>query len=413
MSREELLAHCSKLYASGGTESLSYANLSRERGLYPALYRNGLNQKTVLAELNVLEEYRDTRGEFLENAWGWNRVIAEAKSVTGIHGFLPPAGWFQQNKMSSLVAAVYALGKTWEDLREQVGEFEGSSFVQSRNGMRWRSHPEASLSNFLYARGVKHKKGEKYPEDFSYYASQGYGYYDAHFLSSKNCWIDVEIWGEKPNGSDAEHYSRKRREKENFNARFNSNFVGIEFRDCFDDSKLAKILRPYIGLIEPYVFELPHDQQIQSTHWSNADELIEYCRVLAGQQPDGKFPTEEWLRKRGKWEDRPGPAYNTVSIYIKKWVGGIRVLRDILGQSENSTTKWDKKVALRALGDFVAKYGVTPNSVRADYGRGKGGYSHDEAKEAARLAFAVRKHVGPISVALEQIGVSVGEVRRV
>jgi hypothetical protein len=53
--------------------------------------------------------------------------------------------------------------------------------------------------------------------------------------------------------------------------------------------------------------------------------------------PDGKFPTEEWLRKRGRWADRPGEPYNTLSVYIKQWIGGVRKLRLLLDQEEAST----------------------------------------------------------------------------
>lgn len=404
MTRKELLDYCRELLSAGGPKALSYAELKKERGLYTALYRMGLNQKTVLAELGADTLYRETRDEFQKDAWGWNRIVTEARAVVEKEGFLPPGGWFQQNGRSALVNALYGLGRNWEDLRSEFDAFQGSSFVQSRNGMRWRSHPEASFSNFLHARGIEHKRGEKYPEEFGRVAMQSYGYYDLHFMSANGRWIDVEIWGGKPNGANAEFYAQKRADKEAFNWAQNPNFLGVDFADCFDDRRLEDILKPFIGRVEPFVFERSYDKVIQCTHWSNADELIDYCREVAQQQSDGKFPTEEWLRKRGKWRDRPGPPYNTLSIYIKTWIGGVRTLREILGQPENSSIKWDRKSALNSLQEWMEHYGASPDAVRAKFSRGIGGYSREQARTAGRLASALRKHVGPIDAALRAIG---------
>ncbi|NJM36100.1 MAG: hypothetical protein HC850_17015 [Rhodomicrobium sp.] len=191
--------------------------------------------------------------------------------------------------------------------------------------------------------------------------------------------------------------------KEAFQSSAKPQLLGVDFADCFDDKRLEEILKPFIGRVEPFVFDRSYDKVIQCAHWSNADELIVYCREFAQQQPNGRFPTEEWLRKRGKWRDRPGPTYNTLSIYIKTWIGGVRALRAILGQAENSTIKWDRNSAILALQDWMQKYDATPGSVRANFSRGKGGYTHDQAKAAARLAVAIRKHVGPIDDALSAI----------
>ncbi len=159
---------------------------------------------------------------------------------------------------------------------------------------------------------------------------------------------DLWTWrygGDKPNGADAQNYEAKREGKERYNAE-NPGFLGIHFADCFNEERMAAILKPHIGLIEPFCFDRPTDCHIPSTHWSNADELLEYCRTFAAAQPNGEFPTEEWLRKRGKWAGRSGSAYNTLSIYVKTWLGGVRKLRELLGQSHVSTVKWDREKVL-------------------------------------------------------------------
>jgi hypothetical protein len=114
-----------------------------------------------------------------------------------------------------------------------------------------------------------------------------------------------------------------------------------------------RILDPFIGLVAPFRFDKPTDALLYSTHWSNADELIAFCRKLAELQPNKIFPTESWLRKRGNETEREGVPYNTLSIYIKKWIGGVRKLRAILGQGEHSTVQWDEKTAIeRYLSDW-------------------------------------------------------------
>lgn len=164
-----------------------------------------------------------------------------------------------RNGYGSLVQAVYNLGKSWELLREAIGDFQQSSFVESRNGMRWRSHPEASLSNYLYARGVEHKRGERYPDDYAVRASAKYAYYDLHLLAKNGEWIDVEIWGDKPNGHNEDRYRERRKDKEAYHSG-KATFVGIQFHDCYSDEKLTSILEPLIGLVSPFRFDRPTDR---------------------------------------------------------------------------------------------------------------------------------------------------------
>jgi hypothetical protein len=186
--------------------------------------------------------------------------------------------------------------------------------------------------------------------------------------------VDVEVWGDKPKGADSSTYKVKRDGKERFNAD-NIGFLGIHFLDCYSENRLADILRVHIGIIEPFRFDRPIDRLIPSTHWSNADELLEYCKVFATAQPDGEFPTEEWLRKRGKRAGRSGPAYNTLSVYVKTWLGGVRKLRELLGQSHVSTIKWDRETVLERWRAFRTLYGITPHAMSARSRRGQDPHS--------------------------------------
>jgi hypothetical protein len=324
--------------------------------------------------------------------------------VTEKEGFLPPAARFQSLGYAMLVQCVYKLGKTWEDLRKELVSWESSQFVSSRSGRRWRSHPEASLSNFLFARGIPHGKGKKYPDEYANFSGKTYGYYDLEFNDRKGRTIDVEIWGDKPDGHNEKNYAEVRRLKERFN-RSNRSFLGVHFSDCYDDRRLSKILKPFIGAVSPHVFVKPHDPFIETTHWSNADEVLKTCEQLAAIQPDGKFPAEDWLRKRGRWAKRPGPVYNTLSVYIKNWIGGIRKVRELLGQPENSTTQWNKQRALGELRQWFDVHGKSPNAVRREVILGKSKIDREVFRQAACLLAAVNKYVGSLSQAYVELGI--------
>ena len=168
MSENELLQFCRILYEKDGIKALSYESLSKQGALYYHLYRHGVNQKALIVRLDLQEQYSAYKATMpmmrqgrLAQRWTWAHIVKEAKAVKEKMGALPPAAWFQSNGHATLVASVYYLKHSWEDLRQVLDDFEGSNFVPSRNGLRWLSHPEAALSNFLYARGIQHKRGGK------------------------------------------------------------------------------------------------------------------------------------------------------------------------------------------------------------------------------------------------------------
>lgn len=412
MSEDEILDVVRGRYKEGGFPALSFSALKADGRLYWALYKKGITQAVMLEQLQLAEDYAAwkaaqpivRKGRSVDR-WTWERIVREAREVLDAEGFLPPAGWFQAHGRGTLVASVYYLDKTWEDVRVEVGGFTTSAFVESRNGLRWRSHAEASLSNFLHARGVPHARGRRYPEDYERVTGRSYGMYDLHFESAGRA-FDVEVWGDNPGGHGAEAYQVKRGGKEAFNAD-NPGFIGLNHTDCYSDDRLTELLAPFIGFIEPFQFDKPRDEIIQSTHWSNVDELLIHCADLASKQPDGKFPSEDWLRKRGKCAERPGAAYNTLSVYIKLWIGGIRPLRELLDQPEHSTTRWTKEGVIAAYGQFWNVHGHTPGQVRALAQRHGVKFEPAVLKEAGRLVSAVNKYAGGAPAVHEALGIPV------
>lgn len=415
MTREELLDFCRQLYAEKGVSAFTYPSLKAIPKLYAHLYAKSLSQKALLKELNLEAAYKDhltsqpyQYGGGTRTRWTWDVLVEKAITIKTREGNLPPALWFQSNGHAALVQALYNLGHTWEQLREAVGDFTNSNFVQSRNGLRWLSHAEASLSNYLYARGVEHKKGERYGVDFAVMSPSKYAIYDLHFKGVNGDWFDVEVWGNKPNGHAEERYALVRQAKENFNAG-NSRFLGIHHSECYDDGKLDTILRQAIGTtIQPFRFDKPTDALIHSTHWSNADELLDFCRDLAAKMPNGEFPAEDWLRKRGKWALREGVAYNTLSVYIKQWLGGVRNLRRLIGQSDVNTQQWDRHSAIAAYKVFYERHGLTPNQIKNKKRRKNDDtISESVALEAIRIASAVEKYAGGSAVVNGELGIAI------
>jgi hypothetical protein len=254
--------------------------------------------------------------------------------------------------------------------------------------MRWRSRPEACLSNFLYARGVQHKKGERYPDGYAEQSGKRHGRYDVHFRSLDGRWIDVEVWGDLPDNISGGKYAHTRALKEKWNST-NPTFLGLQYTDCLSDEKLTRRLEPFIGAIVPFIFDKPTDREIETAHWSNTDELLEACRQLAAQMPDGIFQNEQWLRKRGKYANRPDRAYNSLAVYVNKWLGGTRNLRKLLGQSTVSTIAWTPELAVRAWREFEERHGLSPSQCAG--GRRAASLPANVRKEAKRIYEVARR----------------------
>lgn len=423
MTSEQLLAHCRQLYETHGPEALLYRNLKRTKGLYWALYDAGLRQRVLLEHLGIpagefkeaTTASRDRVSASGKRRKGWNRqrILDSAKRVLAEQGHLPPAGWFQSNGYRSMVQAMYCGGMRWGDLRDalELPSNEAGGMVKSRNGSWWRSHSEACVSNYLHARGIPHRRGDDYPPAYAAMSGRKSGQYDVAFQSVDGGWFNMEIWGDKPYGHDPDGYAQKRRTKEDFNTG-NRRFLGIHYKDCWSDAKLDELLGPIIGTNHPITHEYSHDHLIQTVHWSDADELIAFCRTLAAQQPDGEFPAEDWLRKRGKHAKRAGPAYNTLSVYIKNLIGGIRRLRTIIGQSEVNTHQWNRDRALAELHAWINRFDMPPGTT-AELAERRG-HSVDEQtiRHGQNIAAAVLKYAGGLVQAYRELGLSVARAPR-
>ena len=391
---ERLIESVKQLYARHGLKALVTEFLEK-RGLYARLLKAGLYKPALLKELGIADAFATwkienrTHGGKPWRILSWDEAVSQAKKLKAQHGDLPTVEWCRCNGHGPLTYAVHGSGRVWEDLRKAIGCKPGRNFCSSRNEMRWRSRPEACFSDFLYARGIEHKRGERYPLGYQKRTGRNWGQYDLHFRSKDGTWINVEIWGDPLNALSGGRYRTTRALKEAWH-RNKKHFLGVDYKDCLSDEPLTEILKPYIGIIEPFKFDKPYDKLIQTSHWSDAYELLEECRKFAAQMPNGVFPSEDWLRKRGKYVNRRGPVYNTLAIRVNNWIGGMRKVRELLGHGHASTTKWTREKAITAWRDFEERHGVSPSQC---LGRKNNGlFPNYVIREAARIYEAARSY---------------------
>lgn len=410
-------------YRNEGFEALTFQRLKEIRLYYP-LYRFGWNAEKICQRFGMTINEWKLRRKKIQNQTGgrinWNeeKVWKTWGELVDQFGYVPTANevrreteglnaLFENMKTYGIDADMVRAKFPDQNYGPQFNQMSGaplsgmknrSRWTESVNGMRWHSRVEASVSNFLYARGISHRKGKLYDDKYSEQSGYARGWYDIHFESLTGETIDLEIWG---NIDDA--YMEKRLAKEKFNEE-NANFLGVDWTDC-TESGLKKVLEPYIGIIEPHVFDKAEHKIIQTAFWSDAPEIIETCRWLAEQQPDGRFPTEDWLRKRGRYKDRDGETYNTLGIYVQKYVGGTQKLRSILGESTDHYRKWTRESILIALDEWMQEYGIAPQAYMRRHIRHKN-LDDEVFKYASSLNSATHKHIGLFSEAMDILGYS-------
>jgi len=173
----------------------------------------------------------------------------------------------------------------------------------------------------------------------------------------------VEVWGDSLSPMSGGRYARTRALKEAWQ-HDRPNFLGISYKDCLSRRRLAEILEPFIGRGTKDAISKPCAEAVEPSLYASKTELLAACRALAAQMPDGIFPADSWLRKRGKHSERPGPTYNSLAVYVTRWFGGTRAMRELLGQASASTTKWTTESIVAAWRAFEMEHGVTPSQCR-------------------------------------------------
>ncbi len=247
--RKQLLATVRALFDAHGIEALAVRFLmSQEKSLYQRLIKAGLNQPSLLSALGLTAEYRTWRNSVrryrgkVKSKWSWETAVAAARELVARDGELKSVAESRKAGLSSLTSAVHRAGRTWDELRIAVGlKPSGGSHI-SENGMIWSSRAQASLSNFLHARGIPHKKGERYPLPRAKVSRRRWARFDLHFRSKSGGWIDVKVGdaadGKHPAGRLAGYVQ-------------NPHFLRVGYGNCLSPSALERTLEPYIGILAP------------------------------------------------------------------------------------------------------------------------------------------------------------------
>ncbi len=345
--------------------------------------------------------------------WTWEHILTTATQIKNQRGTLPPVPWFQKNGYSTMVNAIYNIGKTWLDVRQEIDSHETSSLnAISRIGIRWRSKAEACLSDFLYARDVEHSIGRRYPPSYAKVSGKKSGMYDMHFRKpNSNEWVDVEIWGGHPGGEGTVEYQRVRQAKTDFH-KGNRNFFGVEHSDCYSESRLEFLLKPYIG--ELPVVKQGHelDHTVPTIRWSTYQEVLDFCRQVAALQKDGIFPSEKWLRKQAPYENRMGDAYPSLMDKIYQHFESIANLRKILGQQDHNRRNWSDDIVKQELDAWMKRYGRTPGVIATAFKNGDTNISQSEVRRGNLIATMAQKYCGGVTKALRSIGYDVKPERQ-
>ena len=181
-----------------------------------------------------------------------------------------------------------------------------SQFI-SIDGVSHDSFAEACFANYLLARGIELRRGERYPDQYAEQSGYTYGKYDFHFSATQGIYdgktIDVEIFGCPRNYQAKEKYDTVRAAKEKFNDG-RETFFAIEYTFCYQEKELVKRLEKYIGVIEPFVFAKPSHARLPSTSWSISDRVLQQCREISAKMPDGNLPNSDWMICSGNHKDR-------------------------------------------------------------------------------------------------------------
>lgn len=271
--------------------------------------------------------------------WTDEKIDETIKEIIARYQCFPCQTKLKEDGYKGFVSAAFRRGMTLESISEKYNLSERSRRT-SRNGMLWDSCAEACAANFLWSRGIDCERGGSYNVKYKEINGRE-GKYDIEFIASIGEYngkrIYVEIWGDLR----VEKYARVRKMKETFH-KDNPYFIGIQYRDCYNENRLETIFQKYIGILKPSRFMNEHDKLVNPSQWSLVDLVVAKCKIICENIDDGVLPPYNWFTKSKTYADRQDYDWEkglgnmgNLAHDISK-VGGISLVRILLGQAKHN-----------------------------------------------------------------------------
>lgn len=421
-TREEYLAAYESLLGEFGVQGIT-PKWMKEHGIGNK-YENGLRRFSLSSEgvaqhFDVLEALKQHRHEIRSKGnhyvkWTEVKVRETAQHLIEEHGFIPSVEWLQQNELWGFSDAIRNRFGGIEAYRSKFGVSGEIKLNVSRANLILDSFAECCFSNFLWARKIEHSKGKRYPPEYSQFSGKALGRYDIEFVATKENFagklISVEIWGGSTTGHRKIEYEETKQAKIAFH-KDNLNFLSMSYIDCYDEDKLIEILSPYLADMSVLQLEKDHDSKFVSSQLTLADSVLQRCQFVIDHIEGGILPGTNWFARLPPYENRitedwEPKTYGNIVEHLQK-LGGIRKIRDILGQSEHNMSDWTAAKVIRALADFWIDHNKWPVTIKGDIN--KIPFESRSVEEinlcnlAKNLCHLTERYIGTYEAAYEQV----------
>lgn len=322
------------------------------------------NEYTTYRQKRITE----SAGRFIRTKENFDK---EANEIYEKYNCFPAMSFLRQNGYEMFVSDLYTKNyTTFEELNKHFN-ISPDTALTARNGFIMDSQCEVCLVNFLFTRGIQMTKGRYYTNSYSQNTGHK-GIYDLHFISPiTDNEINVEVWGGAHSKNRQNAYNEKRKDKEKSHINDNT-FLGIEHDDCYNESKLISILKPYIGVIKPYIFENERDKTISCTKW-NLIAGIEKGANYIMENNNNIIPSVNWMKCIYKYKNRPREDWEitkhfNIILYshnIDRF-GGIVKVRQLMGV-KFIRRKYDDFHSIEKITNFIKEiyntYKKFPNDI--------------------------------------------------
>ena len=359
-----------------GADSLSEAwlrsNEAKDETLKSLRLSSQAHKLTMakLAEVFNLENERmklqQTRRIMSTGKIPWDdKMFEEAlTAIINTYGTFPPYEFLIAKGYSNIINQLHRRGYRIEDIREKY-HLHDRRRLRCEHNITWDSYPETICSNFLYYHCIEVFKGSRYPEDYSVFSGKKYGMYDIEFVANvgqcNGQRIHVEIWGNGKGHPD--DYNKIRHSKEEYHKN-DRTFVGIEYKDCYNEDKMQEIFSPYIDHNMIRKVE-GSKKNISTSKWSLFEEVLARARKVCEKTVDHQLPSHTWFCKKPpyqnrKTEDWERHIYNSgLSFSHDLSIVGMNTIRNELGLPEKHDNRkyiFDATSAHQTLKDFISEH---------------------------------------------------------